>query len=96
MHLIPGDVIETVSIRGTKLEWLYCGKMNIDSSADRLFFNITTFRRNGLVYGCYFPMSKWSLEELGAQSIKKVRNVDKAKALRFKNKYKQLKREEVK
>ena len=40
-------------------------------------------------------MSKWSLEEFGGRSIKKVKNVGKEKAVKFKNKYEQLKSQEA-
>lgn len=95
MQIQPGDVLQTISAQGTVIEWLYCGKLDIDSSANRLFYNITTHKRIGVKYGCYFRMSKWSLEEFGARSIKKVKNVGKEKAVKFKNKYEQLKSQEA-
>ena len=95
MQIQPGDVLQTISAQGTVIEWLYCGKLDIDSSANRLFYNITTHKRIGVKYGCYFRMSKWSLEEFGARSIKKVKNVGKEKAVKLKNKYEQLKSQEA-
>lgn len=95
MQIRPGDIIETISLKGTKIEWLYCGKLDVKSSANRLFYSITTHNRIGVKYGCYFCMSKWSLEELGERSIRKVRSISKSKALKFKNKYTVLKSQEA-